>query len=201
MGIDVSIRTRKREESCRSKLSRRFCNFLCGPNAYENSEFKQVEDILQINLELLVNLPDTPDWFEIESEIYSSEKRNDLQRMNHFKNLLKVRQEEWQNGLYGSDDSWIKVEELRQLTVVFREEIIANSNYYRKIKYNFSWEDYFLPVRKPVSYPKSYDEFPDEMKVLLHSRGNILLEDLSEILVYLDCVESKGHQLVTFTYG
>ena len=198
MGIDISLQTRKSDQACGGRLSRRFCNFVCGPDAFENNEFSQIEDILDIDLEPFRRIPDQPDFFGLECEIALAEEEQDWSKAAELKTAYQNRQEEWIHGIYGSNESWTKIADLRSLVRVFLDKIYADPDYHLKLKYNLNWGDYFLLVREDSN---DYDVYPKEWQELFKATNNTLIEDLRTILAYLDCVEAKGHQLVGFQYG
>ena len=104
MGLDIYLipKNRNYDYSIDDKLSRRFCNFLCGPDAYNNCEFEQVQKLLKIDLKILRNYPVNlePNIRELEYQIYLAEEEDN-------KNRVKELQRE---KVLGSDDNKIKYE-------------------------------------------------------------------------------------------
>ncbi len=54
IGLDVSLISKERGNNriYISNLSRSFCNFLCGPDAYINSEYQQIQQLIELDLSL-----------------------------------------------------------------------------------------------------------------------------------------------------
>lgn len=87
MGVDVGLIAKYRDKNFPTLIfSRDFRNFLS--RAYQNSEFDQIQQILNIDLSIFLQYPVNVDTQEeegrLEYEIYLAEQQNDMEKVQFF---------------------------------------------------------------------------------------------------------------------
>ena len=192
MGLDVMLVSKDKEENqiFYSKLSRSFCNFLCGPDAYENSEFEQIQEFTGLDLGLFRSYPVNlePDIHELEYKLYLAEEENNATKIEFIKSEIERTEKEWEENFDIINEGWMNVDELKKLTNHLISKLKENKKVYKTINYNFNWKDYFeYKIRKPK------DDFS--------YMNNTLVEDLESLLVGLEQMSQKGVTFVAFYYG
>ncbi|TYA78624.1 hypothetical protein [Seonamhaeicola marinus] len=191
LGLDVMLVSKEKGENqiYYNEFSRNFCNFLCGPDAYKNSEFEQIQKLTDLSLNLFRNYPVNlePDTSELEYKLYLAEEENNLIKIEQLKNKIKNTVKKWEQNYYLINDGWIKVSDLKELT----EKLISKlkeKSIHKALKYNFNWENYFKnEVRKSK----------DKLSYLDHT----LIEDLNSLLKGLEIMSQRGITYVAFSYG
>ena len=92
MGLSVHLiqKNRNYDYSINDKLSSRFCDFLCGPDAYDNCEFEQVQKLLKIDLKKSRNFPVNlePDLGELEYQVYLAEEEGNENKIKELQKQL-----------------------------------------------------------------------------------------------------------------
>jgi len=203
MGLDVHLRPKDRDYdySIEHNQSRRFCNFLCGPEAYPNCEFDQVQSILQIDLSIFKRYPENlePNIDELNYQIYLAEKENDLKRIKELEQQIEIEKELWNKNYDYVNEGWIKLNELEEVVLAFKEKIIENLDYHKQLEYNYDWGDYFHPHR--AIRPQSYKTIGAGLKTSISYTRNILLEDLTSILKWINSAKEKNIEYLTFDYA
>jgi hypothetical protein len=203
MGLDVTLRPKNRDYdySIEDKLSRKFCNFLCGPDAYELSEFEQLETLLEIDLGIFRRCPDNlePRTHHLYGQLYQAEDRNDEERIKQLDGEIERVKAEWARDYEGMNEGWTTVDELEEAVKNFREKLVGNPQYYQELQFNFDWGNYFLPQREPD--PDYLLRLDEPTRNSIRYTGNTLLEDLQSILNWIDAARAKGIRYVAFSYG
>jgi len=192
MGLDVMLVSKDKGENqvFYSNLSRSFCNFLCGPDAYENSEFDQIQQLTGLDLSLFKSYPVNlePNVDELEYKLYLAEEENDSAKIEELQNKIEKTKIEWEQTYDSISEGWIKVENLTNLTQKLISALEENQKINQKIEFNLNWGSYFdYKVRKSKE-DLSYIE-------------NTLIEDLNSLLLGLEKMRKKGITFVTFRYG
>ena len=192
MGLDVMLVSKDKGENqiFYSELSRSFCNFLCGPDAFQNSEFQQIQELTGVNLSLFRSYPVNlePDISELEYKLYLAEEENDSAKIDLIKTEIKKTEEEWNKSFDNINEGWIKLSELKELTENLILKLKESENLNKKLIYNFNWGNYFeYKIRKPK----------DKLSYL----DNTLVEDLKSLLIGLELMAQKGVEFVAFRYG
>ena len=192
MGLDVFLVSKERGEKSISinTLSRRFCNFLCGPEAYDNSEFEQVQNLLQLNLSLYRSYPINlePDVHELEYKLLLAEENKDTEAVIRIQTKIKQVEKEWEESYNSINEGWIKVEELSTLTQAFISKLETYQNLHQSMTYNFDWNDYF---------ENKIRDNHNETTYFHHT----LIEDLLHLQKGLMQMKNKGIKYVAFQYG
>lgn len=173
-----------------SELSRSFCSFLCGPDAFEKSEFEQIQELLGLDLSLFRSYPENlePDISELEYKLYLAEEENDFTKVEVIKNEIENTKKDWERNYDSNNEGWIKVDDLKKLTENLISELKKDRQIHKKVDYNFDWGDYFeYKIRTP--------------KIDLSFIDNTLVKDLKSLLVGLERMSQKGVTFVAFNYG
>lgn len=195
MGYDVSLVSKTRNEDisfkiheCENKrkisfLTRRFAMFQS--RNFENSEFIQVENILQIDLSIYLKYPNnTYDPHDLEYELYKAEEAKNQKGIDKVKDLIEKGRKEWEDTYEENNDGWTTVQEFRIVTKEFIEKMKQNPDFGEKIVtpkgWDYPWNGYF-------SFTPLENEFDDR-----------LIDDLETLLKQLECIEEQGIEYVGF---
>ncbi|KXX69810.1 hypothetical protein AVL50_13045 [Flammeovirga sp. SJP92] len=192
MGIDVMLISKEKGDNrvFFGDFSRHFCNFLCGPDAYENSEFQQIQKITGLDLSIFRSIPVNlePDIHELEYKLYLAKEENDPTKIKLIKNEIERTKQEWEENYDSLNEGWVKVIDLQRTTKELLSKLADNGHVDEELNYNFNWDDYFeYKTRKPK----------DDLSFL----DNTLIDDLKSLLVGLTQMSQKGVTLVTFDFG
>ena len=202
MGLDVHLTPKNRDYdySIEDRLSRRFCNFLCGFYTFPNSEFGQVQQILEIDLDVFLKHPVNfePKIDELEYQIYLAEENNDLEKISALKEKIEQERIEWDKNYEIINEGWTLITELESLASRFRAKLIENPALHKQLKYNFDWGDYFYLERIPM--PKN-ERLSQEIEESINHVRNILIEDLQSVLNWIESAKKMNIKYVTFDYG
>lgn len=194
IGLDVSLISKERGNNriYINNLSRSFCNFLCGPDAYINSEYQQIQQLIELDLSLFRTSPENlePDLRELEYQLILARDNNNHEEIQRIQLKIEQTKKEWEENYNSINKGWIKVEELRTLTKVFLSKLETKKDLHQSLKYNFNWSYYFeYRIRNSTNPNKS--SYID----------NTLAEDLHVLLKGLEIMSSKGVKYVAFSYG
>ena len=185
MGVDIFFVSKTKGDSqLYESLSRDFCNFVCGPDAYgDDCEFHQIESLLDIDLSILTRFaPILPPTEDLEYEIYCAEDDGDLAEVEKLNKKLEDFKVDWEKNYPLNNRDWTNVNELADVVKDFQNRLNQNPFYFEKINYNYDWGNYF-------------DQSPmNEWSSKLHA-------DLELLLKYIDEAKSLGENYVTFHFG
>lgn len=152
----------------------------------EESEIKQVEQILSIDLNVYLRYP--KNYFyetgELEYKLYLAEKEKDTQEVNRIRLKIEEEIKNWELTYETNNVGWSTINEFRETTINFKEKINDNPEFGRKISIptalQYPWGDYF-------SNKEMKDKFDDR-----------ILNDLDTLLIQLECMEKQGIKYVGF---
>jgi len=185
MGVDVSFVTKRRDDNRIYKvLSRDFCYFISGPEAYgQDSELNQIEKIFNIDLKVLTQICDlTPPVHEFEYEEYVASENGDMKRLEEIKIEKEKFIKQWEENYDMDLSGWIPIGELEPLIRVFLVKFTSKIGAVQNLDFNFDWEDYFILL-------------PTE-----NQWENRLIGDLKELLVLSEEAKSIGEDYIGFYY-
>ena len=192
MGLDILLVSKGKEDDqlVYSKLSREFCDFLCGPGVYDNSEFEQLQQLIQLDLSLFKSYPMNmePDTGELEYRLYLAEEAKNDSEVKRIQALIEKEEREWAENYDTIHEGWMQVNELETLALRLITKLKGDPTIHRKLDYNFGWGDYFELKEKN---PKDYSSYVD----------HTLIEDLLSLIHGLKEMGNKGAKYVTFDYG
>lgn len=192
MGLDILLVSKDRGENqiYYTELSRSFCNFLCGSDAYENAEFEQLQQLTGLDLSLFRKYPVNfePNIDELEYKLYVAEEENNSTKIEELKKEIKKVQEDWEKNYDTINEGWTKVDDLKVLTEKLISKLTAAPKIHEKLEYNFNWGDYFENKMNASKKDPSYT-------------NNTLLDDLNSLLKGLKIMTNKGVIYVAFNYG
>lgn len=202
MGLDVHLipKDRNYDYSIDNKLSRRFCNFLCGPDAYANCEFEQVQKLLNIDLNVLRRIPVNlePDLSELEYHIYLAEEEANENKVKELQKAIEEERINWEKNYESINEGWIEITELEILVSKFKDKLTENPDYHKRIQYNLDWADYFHPQRMPMN--NQYEKLSPEVAESVKYINNILVEDLQSVLDWVIEAKKRKFKFATFNY-
>ncbi len=200
MGVDVYMQTKNRGKKYPSyfKSSRSFCYFLCGPEAYPNCEFHQIEAFFDIDLSIFkqspINLEPQTDELEY-FHLPQAEAKNDLKEIARIKDKIKQIKIDWEYNYDSINEGWTQTEELINVIEILIKKLIEQPDYHKTLKYNFNWGNYFYPER-PAYHKKEHPVLRKPSYL-----NKTLLEDLKSVLDWLKLVEGMDVEYVTFNYA
>ena len=202
MGLDIHLRPKNRDYdySIDSRLSRRFCNLLCGPDVFENSELNQLQKLHQIDLSILRRYPINvePDTGELEYQLYLAEEKNDLKKVRQLNHQIEQKKADWNEHYDKINEGWTELSLLEEIVDQLRKKLIVNPNYHSQLHYNFDWGDYFHLKRD--SDFQDYAELDIVTKESTKCIDNILIEDLQSILDWIQTAKQRNIEYATFSY-
>lgn len=191
MGLDVTLVSKGRGENriFYNDLSRNFCNFLCGPDAFEDSEFDQLQRITGLNLNLFRSIPVNlePNVAEMEYQLYLAEEENDTFKMKEIRKEIARTEIEWSENYELINEGWTKVDELIDLTENLILELCKEDELGKRLNYNLNWGRYFENTKRKINDDSSYLE-------------NNFLEDVYSLLKGLKVMSERKITYVTFSY-
>ena len=184
MGLNILLHTKYQEDSCRSQFSRQFCDLISGRDNWENSEFNQIEKLLEIDLSIFKKSPINleANTHELYYHFYLAENKNDSSNIEGIKNQIEQVKKEWKESYDLINEGWTEIKELRNNVEKLKSKILSNPHYYQMLNYNFDWFGYFDNTHYSMI------------------NNSFLMKDIDKILEYLDCIEANGHKLVSFVY-
>ena len=192
MGLDVSLVSKHKgpDQIYYYKFSRSFCNFLCGPDAYEISEFQQIEQQVGLDLKLFRSYPVNmePDVDELEYQKYLAEEANDAVKIKEIEQKIVQVEAHWNANFDSINEGWIEVEALERLTKKLISQLEAQPNLEKQLHYNFNWSGYFKFNIKEGRLENDYFD-------------HTLVEDLYSLLKGLSIMKNKGVKYVAFHYN
>lgn len=200
MGLDVFLTYKNRYLNLyiESNLSRRFCNFLCGPDAYSNCEFDQIQKIYAVDLSILRRYPNLePNIHELEYELYLAEKAKDQSKIKLIQEKIEKTTKDWNDNYDRNFDGWTKIEDLEEVIKNLLERLTKYPTYHKTIKYNFNWGNYFYPKRKQTKENRKFQE--EEMKY--GYIDNVFSDDLNVVLDWIKTAKENDIEYVGFEYG
>lgn len=190
MGLDVMLVSKDRGENrvIYGDLSRSFCNFLCGPDAYETSEFEQVQKLTGLDLSIFRSYPLNfePNTDDLEYKLSLAEEENDSLAIERIKSEIERGQKEWEKNYDLINEGWIMVEDLSAITNELIVKLQEKSNLDKQIDYNFNWGQYFENKKRAA----------DQSHL-----DNHLIEDLLSLRNGLEQMSQQGVTYVSFIYG
>lgn len=178
------------EANGRYFLSRDFAMFQSRTYAFEGSELRQVETLLDIDLSNFIDYPSNyePEVDGHEYDLYLAEEEGDVAKAEAIKKEIQEIKDAWDRDYDKVNDGWVKVTDLRETTHLLIKKMKANPSFGEYIVvaegWDYAWEDYF--TLKPKT------ELPLDAR---------LMEDLEKILQTLTCIESAGIKYATFIGG
>lgn len=183
--IHIKIMDCKANKIMSDKFSLFLSRFVFG----EESEIKQVEQILSIDLSVYLRHPKNHfyDTDELEYKLYLAEKEKDAQKVNRIKLQIEEEIKNWELTYETNNEGWSTITEFRETTLNFIERINENPEFGRKI---------FVPV--VLEYPWGDYFSKKEMKGEFDDR---ILDDLNILLIKLECIEKQGIKYVGFVGG
>lgn len=191
MSINVMLIAKKRDiefdDDNNITLSHSFCNFLCSPDAWENSDFEQIENILEIDLNILRRYPDSlaPIEGQYYYDIEMAKEKNDFQQVELLEAEFKKTVAEWEANYDTNFEGWTKIEEMENLINTLLQKIKANPDFYKLMDCDSGNDDYYHQDRKD----KSNNPYK-----------NIFIEDLQAILNWIALAKVQGVKYMGFDY-
>lgn len=145
MGVDIyfAIKTSK-DLLIYEGLSRDFCHFVFGPNAYgRDSELRQIECLLNVDLAVLGQFASTfPPIEHLEHDLLEAQEENDKKKIVQVKRKIARITKEWERD-YASSAGWTKITDLERVVLTLKAKMEANPDFHRKLDYTTDWGEYF----------------------------------------------------------
>ena len=147
MGLNISIvpKIRDYDYSIPYRVSRKFCTFICGPEAFGNCEFNQIQKILNIDLNIFKRMPTNlePDVDELDYHLYLAQENKDTAKIKEIEEEIGRVIKEWEHNYDIINDGWTIATELEVVVLDFIDKINNNEDYHQKLSFNFDWEIIF----------------------------------------------------------
>jgi len=196
MGVTLQLGTKYKDlknsrKGIFSNLSRLFTSFVDGSFEEKNSEFSQVEKLLNIDLSLFLEKAEVvPNDQDLQYQLILAEDAKDDEMIEQIKREIKEIKKEWKKNYDNTNTGWIVISALRSTVQNLIYKLQEEPYFYKKMRLNYNWEWYFY-VNK--THFKSIEIDP-------YYINNSLIQDLKNILSYLNAVENQGCKFVTFRY-
>lgn len=197
MGYDILLMPKTRDDEiilkiydCSQKanhrgISRKFSLFQSRFH-FDQCEFRQVEQILSVDLGVYLRYPKNHfyDTGELEYKLHLAEEKNKPKKVEKIKKQIEEEIENWKLTYHSNNEGWSTIEEFRETTRNFIKAINKYPDFGSEIfipnVIDFPWGDYFSR--------KSKKDKNDER----------ILDDLNLILHKLDCIEKQNIKFVAF---
>ncbi|MFK8008944.1 MAG: hypothetical protein AB8H03_21460 [Saprospiraceae bacterium] len=200
MGYDIQLIPKTRDDEillkimeCTDKNVQRFFsdNFALFQSrfVFDQSEFKQVQELLSIDLSIYLKYPKNHlyDISELEYKLYLAEEKNNLTEIEKIKIDIEDEIENWDLAYKTNNEGWSRINDFRRVTINFIEAIKQNPEFGSKIfvpkVQDFPWGNYF-----------SIKEKKDK-------NDHRIIDDLNFLLFKLQCIEKYEVEYVGFVGG
>lgn len=160
-----------------------FCYFICGPNAFQNSEFEQIENLLQIDLSAFHRFPIyfSPEGDPEYDNLFFKVPETDTEREQINERLQQIKQK-YKKMDNETNEGWTPIDEMLELVFTLRQRFEGNPSILKQIVYNN--EDF-----------EGYYQFPGTQKKQWY---NSFLEDLDLVFENLNKAKASGAVWVAF---